>query len=119
MTGLAKYIPCEACNDAPRESAKECAGFASQDKVEGFHLVRFVRGRQLEEDVRWLLERAGEWSSVPPVAMALRQAADDMHHPRAEPHALEHGRSRLDGGKSALPRLLGLGAGERPPGHGL
>ena len=78
VTSMAKYIPCKACASSASETAEECLGHSPEEKLGPWHRSRSLKGEQLASDVAWLRERASEWATVPPVAMALRQAADDM-----------------------------------------
>jgi hypothetical protein len=74
----ARYLPCKSCASCASETAEECVGYSSEEKTGAWHSERSIRGDQLALDVAWLRERAAEWASVPTIAMAMRQAADDM-----------------------------------------
>lgn len=78
VTSGVSMVRCPDCNDVPVGTDKECAGYSDKPKIGPFHASRVYRGEQLADDVEWLRKRAEAWGVVPHIAMAMRQAADDM-----------------------------------------
>ena len=79
----ASWVTCPACNSPASRSAERCHGMADRAieatrTEEGWHPERVHRGKQLVADAAWLRGRARLWESVPTIAMAMRQAAEDM-----------------------------------------